>query len=128
MGSKGKPYRTLRIEDFEVLVGRSAADNDVVSTQIADPRDTWLHVAEDVAGSHVLIRNADERVIPPTVIERSAELAAWYSKARNRRRVKVHYCRAADVWKPRGVPAGTVQIKNFRVLSVEPRGPDESAR
>ncbi len=126
MGSKGKPYRTLVIGGFEVLIGRSAADNDVLSLKIAEPTDTWMHVAEGVPGSHVVIRNPDEVEVPRDVLKRSAELAGWYSKARRQRRVNVHYCRASDVKKPRGVPAGTVEIERYRAIIVEPRGPEEA--
>ena len=44
MSSKGKPYRTVDIDGWEVLVGRSAADNDYLSLRVAKGRDLWLHV------------------------------------------------------------------------------------
>ena len=50
----------------------------------------------------------------------SAQLAAFYSKAKNAARVEVHWCRAADVSKPRGMPAGKVQIKKFKKVKVVP--------
>jgi predicted ribosome quality control (RQC) complex YloA/Tae2 family protein len=58
--------------------------------------------------------------VPNEVTERAAGLAAWYSKARNAARVEVHVCRAADVKKARGAPAGQVQISRFKAVRVAP--------
>ncbi|MEO0325596.1 MAG: hypothetical protein AAF447_21745 [Myxococcota bacterium] len=57
---------------------------------------------------------------PREVLEQAAQLAAWYSKARGAPRVEVHYCKAADVYKERGAPAGQVRIKRFKKLKVTP--------
>jgi len=120
MSSKGRPYRTVAIGGWEVLVGRAAADNDTLTFHVAAPRDSWLHVAGGTPGSHVVVRNPDGGVVPREVLEQAAQLAAWYSKARAAKRVEVHVCRVADVSKPRGAPAGRVQIKNFKKLKVTP--------
>ena len=50
MSSRGRPYRTVVIDGFEVLVGRSAADNDHLTFRVAAPRDQWLHVAGGTPG------------------------------------------------------------------------------
>jgi predicted ribosome quality control (RQC) complex YloA/Tae2 family protein len=120
MGSKGRPYRTLEIEGYEVLVGRAASDNDYLTFRVAEPRDRWLHVAGGTPGSHVIIKNPDGGEVPRDVIEKAAQLAAWYSKARGAPRVEVHHCRAADVSKARGAPAGQVQIRKFAKIKVTP--------
>ncbi|MBX3273406.1 MAG: DUF814 domain-containing protein [Sandaracinaceae bacterium] len=124
MGSKGRPYRTVAFEGWEILVGRTAEDNDHLTFGVAKGRDLWLHVAGGMPGSHVVIKNPDGVDVPREVVERAAQLAAWYSKAKNAARVEVHVCRAADVSKPRGLPAGKVQIKNFKKLKVVPAGLD----
>jgi predicted ribosome quality control (RQC) complex YloA/Tae2 family protein len=120
-GSRGR-WDQLDIEGYEVLVGRSARDNDELTFRVARPRDLWLHAAGH-AGSHVVIRTdeADDDV-PRRVIERAAGWAAWHSKARNARgKVDVHVCRAADVSKPRGAPPGTVVLRRFDTVKVYPR-------
>ena len=105
-------------------MGRSASDNDYLSLKVAKPRDTWLHVAGGMPGSHVVIQNPDKDDVPRAVLEYAAGLAAWYSKSRNARKVEVHYCRAADVSKPSGLAPGKVVIKKFKKLKVGPLNPE----
>lgn len=123
MSSKGKPYRTVWLEGFEVLIGRGAEDNDYLSLQVAAPHDVWMHVAGGTPGSHVVIRNPDRIEVPRAVIEAAAAAAAWYSKARGSPRVEVHICRAGDVKKPRGAPAGLVEISKYKSVKVRPAQP-----
>ncbi len=119
-GERG--FRTTFEKDgYEILVGRSAKDNDALTFGEAAPDDLWLH-AQGHSGSHVVIRNP-ERLdrLPKPVIEYAALLAARHSKARAARgKVEVHLARARDVRKPRGAPAGTVQLKRFERLRVYP--------
>jgi len=140
-------YRIIPLDGFEILVGKSARENDELSFKIARPRDFWLH-AHGFAGSHVVVRPAaapegrrvgasaadtsnvgsSDRSRPPTgdvprsVLQRAAELAVWHSKARNARgKVAVHLCRAEDVSKPRGAPAGQVRLRHWEVLKAYPK-------
>lgn len=113
--------RYYEIDGFEVLVGRSARDNDRLSLKLARQNDVWLHAAGH-AGSHVIIRQPEVGDVPKPVIERAAELAAWHSKARNARgKVPVHMCRAGDVGKERGAPAGQVRLRRYETVKVYPR-------
>jgi predicted ribosome quality control (RQC) complex YloA/Tae2 family protein len=129
MASKGRPYRTLRVQGFEVLVGRGAEDNDYLTFQVAEPLDVWLHVAGGTAGSHVVVRNPEGVEVPAEVLEVAAAAAAWYSKSRGAARAEVHFCRASDVSKPRGAPAGLVQLARWKSVKVKPaipQGEEES--
>lgn len=118
---KGRAFRSLLVEGMDVLIGKGDADNDALTFKVASPWDFWLHVA-GVPGSHVVIRNPDRLSEPPrSVLERAAELAAWYSKAREAGKVEVHWCRVADVSKPRGFPPGKVLLKSFKSLRVYPK-------
>jgi predicted ribosome quality control (RQC) complex YloA/Tae2 family protein len=123
MASKGRPYRAVVVDGFEVLVGKGAAENDRLTFEVAEPRDFWLHVAGGVAGSHVVVRNPDDLAeLPRPVVQRAAELAAWHSKARTARgKVEVHLCRVADVGKPRGFAPGEVSLRRWTSLKVYPR-------
>jgi len=127
MASKGRPYRTLHVQGFEVLVGRGAEDNDYLTFQVAEPRDLWLHVAGGTAGSHVVVRNPEGVDVPPEVLEVAAAAAAWYSKSRSAAKTEVHYCRASEVSKPRGAPAGLVQLSKWKSVKVKPAIPQGDA-
>jgi predicted ribosome quality control (RQC) complex YloA/Tae2 family protein len=119
--SKGRPYRTLNVEGFEVLVGRGDEENDLLTFEVAAPGDFWLHVAGGVPGSHVVIRNPDKLdALPAPVVDAAATLAARHSKARGRRRVEVHLCRVADVAKLKGAPAGEVVLRRWERVRVSP--------
>lgn len=122
MGSRGRRYRTVVVDGFEVLVGRGDAENDELTFGVAEPHDFWLHVAGP-AGSHVVVRNPEKLdELPRAVVERAAELAAWHSKARGARgKVEVHFCRVSDVSKPRGFAPGEVRLRSWRSLRVYPR-------
>jgi predicted ribosome quality control (RQC) complex YloA/Tae2 family protein len=114
-------YRTIEMDGCEILVGRTAADNDALTFRVARPNDLWLHAAGH-AGSHVIVRAPDGGDVPRHVAERAAELAAWHSKARTARgKVPVHVCRAADVRKRRGAPAGQVELRRYDTMRVYPR-------
>jgi predicted ribosome quality control (RQC) complex YloA/Tae2 family protein len=126
VASKGKEYRVVDVQGFEVLVGKGDAENDRLTFEVAEPHDLWLHVAGP-AGSHVVVRNPEKLdELPREVIQRAAELAAWHSKARGSRgKVEVHVCRAADVSKPRGFAPGEVQLRTWTAVKVYPKGMDE---
>ncbi len=123
MASKGRPYRTFVVDGFEILVGRGERDNDHLTFDVAAPHDLWLHVAGGTAGSHVIVRNPDRIDVPRAVVATAAAAAAWFSKARGSPRVEVHVCRASDVSKPRGAPAGQVQLARWKGVKVTPAPP-----
>lgn len=115
-------YRTLEVEGYRILIGKAARDNDALTFGVARPNDMWLH-ASGYAGSHVIVQRPDEAAdIPRHVLERAAELAAFHSKAREARgKVGVSVCRAGDVRKERGAPAGQVQLRRSMTIKVYPR-------
>jgi predicted ribosome quality control (RQC) complex YloA/Tae2 family protein len=125
VGSPGKPYRTFTVSGFEILVGKGDVANDTLTFEVAEPADLWLHVG-GAPGSHVIVRNPERLVeIPRDVVRRAAELAAFYSKARDsRRKVAVHSCWVRDVSKGRGRPAGEVHIRDERTHLVYPKEAD----
>jgi len=119
--------RFVSPDGFTVLVGKSAEDNDLLSTRLCEPWDFWFHLAGD-SGSHVVVRNP-ERLdrLPKATAEFAAALAAGYSKARNAGRVAVHQARGADVSKRRGQPPGEVTLDRWTPIQVRPlRGDDPS--
>lgn len=113
--------RGVRIDGREIYIGRNGRENDEVTFHIAGPDDFWLHVA-DYSGSHVVVRNpAKDRDLEPDVLVKAAQLAAFYSQARNSSKVEVHYTRRRHVSKPKRSKAGMVKLQEFKSISVEPK-------
>ena len=111
-------------DGWTVLVGKSAADNDVVSVKLAAPQDFWFHVAGQ-SGSHVVVLNPEKAERLPRDTERfAAGLAAGYSSARRGGRVTVHAARCDDVRKPRGLAPGKVTLRRFKTVQAEPVRPE----
>ena len=108
-----------------VLVGRTAADNDVLSIRLASPRDFWFHVAAG-SGSHVVVRNPEglDR-LPRETARFAAALAAGHSKVRAGGKVAVHATTCREVRKPRGVAPGTVTLSRYETITIAPLRPEE---
>lgn len=102
---------------LEVLVGRSNVQNDQL-TKKADKRDLWFHT-QKIHGSHVILRCAG---LTPTEddLRESAQLAAYFSQARESSGVPVDYCAVKQVKKPAGARPGMVVYDNYRTLYVTP--------
>jgi predicted ribosome quality control (RQC) complex YloA/Tae2 family protein len=112
--------RRYRSSDgYEVLVGRSARDNDQLTFRVARSNDLWLH-AGDYPGSHVIIRNSSRNEIPHRTIVEAAQLAAKFSQASKDSRVTIHYTQRKFLTKPKGAAAGLVRMSSFRSITVEP--------
>lgn len=111
--------KTENFQDFEIIYGTSAAQNDKISTQLSEPNDFWFHAA-GYAGSHLIVRNPDKLSSLPKDVERhAAQLAIHHSKARKARgKIEVHVAWAKDVRKPKGYPPGKVVLKDFWSVKV----------
>lgn len=113
--------RSLTFEGREILVGRNSRENDELTFQVAVGEDFWLHAA-DYSGSHVIVRNPSrEEQLDEDILVRAAELAAYYSQARNSPKVDVHYTQRKFVKKPRRARPGLVLLRQFKTVTVEPR-------
>ena len=71
------------------------------------------------------MRNPEGVEVPREVVEVAAAAAAWYSKSRGAAKTEVHYLRVSDVSKPRGAPAGLVQLSRWKSVKVTPAIPEE---
>lgn len=116
------PFKRFEVEGFEILVGKSAKANDELLRHYAWKEDIWLH-AKDVSGSHVIIKHRSGINFPKSVLERAAELAAYYSKNKNESLAPVIYTPAKYVRKVKGSAAGAVMVDKENVLMVSPSGP-----
>ncbi|MFT4569783.1 MAG: putative ribosome quality control (RQC) complex YloA/Tae2 family protein [Hyphomicrobiaceae bacterium] len=104
---------------WEILAGRTDADNDRLSLKIARPNDWWFHV-RGMPGSHVVLRGDGSSEPDRATLEAAAAVAVWHSKARGAGVTPVSCTQARNVTKPRGAKPGTVEIKREKVLKVRP--------
>lgn len=112
--------RFVSPDGLTILVGRSAADNDLLTFKLAAPRDFWLHVATD-SGSHVVVRNPDNLPrLPRETLRLAASLAVGHSRARAGGRTAVHLTRRAEVSKPRGFAPGKVLLARWESVQAAP--------
>ena len=111
-----KPMEFRSSDGFQLLVGRNNRQNDLLTTKLAYKTDLWLHV-QKAHGSHVIIACAGAPV-PDRTITEAAELAVWYSQARQGHNVPVDLCPVRQVKKPAGAKPGMVVYENYRTVYV----------
>jgi predicted ribosome quality control (RQC) complex YloA/Tae2 family protein len=112
-------FRKIQYRGWDILVGKSAAGNDYLTTRIARSNDLWLH-AEGMPGSHVLVKNPEAGDIPFAVFAKAASLAAFYSKGKTAGKVAVTYTLAQHVKKPKGAKPGLVTLTERKTIMVVP--------
>jgi predicted ribosome quality control (RQC) complex YloA/Tae2 family protein len=112
--------RFVSSDDFEILVGKASKDNDFLTFRVAKSGDLWLHAA-DYPGSHVIIKNPNRKEIPQKTLLEAAQIAAFYSHAREQPKVAVHYTPKKFVNKPKGAALGLVSLSSFKTVLVEPQ-------
>ncbi len=84
-------------------------------------RTTSGYMLKMYAGSHVLIKHQAGKKIPKDVIERAAQLAAYYSKRKNETLCPVAVTPKKFVRKRKGDPAGMVVVEKEDTILVEPK-------
>lgn len=105
-------------EGWSARVGKTAADNDLLTFHFSFPRDWWLHV-KGCPGSHVVLHHPEQDVPPRAVLEGAARLAVRHSKARHAARAAVSVARIQDVAKAKGAPAGQVVLRKSKTIQVK---------
>lgn len=107
-------------ENFEVWVGKNSSSNDKLTTKYSSPDDLWFHV-RGASGSHTVLKIHNRNNIPSSeIIEITAGIAAYYSKARNAKRVPVAYCKRKYVKKKKGLKEGSVVMEKEKVVFIKP--------
>lgn len=112
--------RYLSTDGYEILVGRTARDNDTLTFRLAHPNDLWMH-AGDYPGSHVVVRNPTRKEIPHRTVIEAAQLAGRFSQASEDAKVVIHYTERKFLSKPKGAAPGLVRLSRFRSITVEPK-------
>jgi len=107
-------------QGFDLLVGRNNNQNEQLTFKQASDYDLWFH-AQEIPGSHVLLRlNAGDDPSDET-LNLAASMAAYYSRARQSEQVPVVYTEPKHVYKPNGALPGMVIYKRERVIWGQPQ-------
>ncbi|NWF60686.1 MAG: fibronectin-binding domain-containing protein [Fischerella sp.] len=113
-------YRYLTPSGFEVLIGRNNRQNDQLTFRIAGDYDLWFH-AQEIPGSHVLLRLKPGAVPEEADLQFTANLAAYYSRARQSDQIPVVYTQPKHVYKPKGAKPGIAIYKQERIIWGQPQ-------
>ena len=113
------PFKTFEIDGFQILVGKNAKNNDLLTQKYAYKEDLWLH-AKDVSGSHVVIKYQAGKNFPKSVKEKAAQLAAYYSQRKTDSLCPVIVTPKKFVRKPKGAAPGALVVDKEEVLLVVP--------
>ncbi|MCP4547734.1 MAG: DUF814 domain-containing protein [bacterium] len=115
------PFRRYTLRgDWVVLVGRNNKENDTLTHKHAAQHDLWFHAA-GVPGSHVILRTGGHKSGPPAaIIEATAAIAAFHSRARHSDLVPVIYTEKRYVRKPRKAVPGLAQCTREKTVFVKP--------
>jgi len=113
------PLRVRAADGTEILVGRSAKQNDAVTFRMAGPRDIWFH-ARQIPGAHVILRVGGRPPAPDTLLQ-AATLAAMHSQARSSTTVPVDYTEVRHVRRIKGARPGLVHYSGETTINVRPQ-------
>lgn len=114
------PRRFVSSDGLPILVGRNTQGNDYLTLHLAKSQDLWLHV-QGHSGSHVVVRVPNRgNGVPRRTLIQAAQLAAYYSQARDHGKVAVDYTLRKYVRKPKKAKAGLVTISQEKTIIVTP--------
>ena len=95
-----KPMEFRSTAGLRISVGKNNTQNDLLTAKQAGKGDLWLHT-QKIHGSHVILWT-EGRAPDAGSIEEAAKLAAWFSQARDGKKVPVDYTPVKYVKKPAG--------------------------
>ncbi len=114
-----QPLEFKTSQGLTVLVGRNNIQNDKLTFKTGRKGDIWLH-AQKCPGSHVLLLSEGGEVPDDAIVE-AAEIAAYYSSAREGTVVTVDYTDVKNIKKPNGAKPGFVVYYTYYSVNVKPK-------
>ena len=116
----GKPMEFRSSTGLRISVGKNNSQNDQLTTKMASRGDIWFHT-QKIHGSHVILWTGGEDPDARSLQE-AAALAAYYSQARESKKVPVDYTPVKYVKKPAGARPGMVIYTTYQTAYVDPDG------
>ncbi len=113
-----EPAKFISSDGFEIYAGKNNRQNEYI-LKISSPKDIWLHT-RDIPGSHVVIKDVNDREVPDTTMNEAVYIAGWYSQGRNSSNVPVVATKRKFVKKPSGARPGFVIYTHEKTFWVNP--------
>jgi predicted ribosome quality control (RQC) complex YloA/Tae2 family protein len=112
-----RPGLSFRRNDWLIIVGRDAAENDALLRRHVKGKDVWLHV-RDFPGSYVFIKQRSGKSVPLDILLDAGNLALFYSKGRGNGEGDLFYTQVKYLRRVKNGPKGLViptQEKNLHI-------------
>ena len=116
---KSHPGLDYTINGWLLLVGRDANENDELLRHHVRGDDLWLHV-RDFPGGYVFIKARKGKTVPLDILLDGANLAIYYSKARNAGTTDLYYTHVKYLRRAQNGPKGLVIPTQEKNLCVTP--------
>ena len=118
---RSQPLAVNSKDGLVILVGKNSRQNEEVTFRRAAPDDLWLHV-RGAPGAHVIVKTGG-REVPEATLRQAAQLAAYYSQARDSAHVDVAYTERRYVRSIKGAGPGLVTYSREKTIRVASRNP-----
>ena len=115
-----KPKKNINILELRshsgllIQIGRNHIQNEYISLEKARKGDIWFH-AQECPGSHVILK-ASNGTFEEIDLKMGADLASFFSKGKNNKKVPVIMAPAKKLQRLKGAIAGTVNFREGRIL------------
>ncbi len=116
---KTHPGLDYTVNGWYILVGRDANENDELLRHHVRGSDMWLHV-RDFPGGYVFIKNRPGKTVPLDILLDAANLAVYYSKARNAGKTDLYYTQVKYLRRAKNGPKGLVLPTHEKNLCITP--------
>lgn len=112
---KSKPYVFETKSGALIYVGKNNLQNENLTLKVANKNDIFFH-AQDVPGSHVILRGAN---LTEDDYKIAGFLAGYYSYFKNEGYANVDYTEKKHIRKAKGTGLGMVYYDNFKTLFID---------
>lgn len=116
---KNRPGLDYTVNDWLILVGRDANENDELLRHHVRGDDLWLHV-RDFPGGYVFIKARKGKTVPLEILLDAGNLAVYYSKARNAGKTDLYYTHVKYLRRAKNGPKGLVLPTQEKNLCITP--------
>lgn len=116
---KEHPGLDYTVDGWYILVGRDANENDELLRHHVKGSDLWLHV-RDFPGGYVFVKNRPGKTVPLEILLDAANLAVYYSKARNAGKTDLYYTHVKYLRRAKNGPKGLVLPTHEKNLCIKP--------